>query len=83
MTTLTVTQVRADLSNTLDRVCHHGERIRLQRNGKDVVALVSVADAEILEALEDQYDLEEVHRRLDKGQKPISYKQVRRELGLV
>ncbi len=82
MTSLSVTKIRADFSNTVDRVCHHGERIKLQRNGKDVLALVPVADVEILEALEDQCDLEEVHRRLAKGQKPIPYKRVRRELGL-
>ena len=39
------------------RVAYKGERIVLERHGKDVAALVSVEDLELLEELEDRTDL--------------------------
>ena len=82
MTTRTVTQARKDLSNLISRVAFKGERITLRRNGKDVAALVPVADAAKLEALEDSLDLKEVQRRLKDGRPPLSYDEVRSQLDL-
>ncbi len=82
MTTLTVTDARRSWSSLVDRVAHHGERIVLCRNGKEVVALVPASDAGLLEALEDKIDLEEAERRLAEGHEPVPYEQVRARLGL-
>ena len=82
MTTLTVTNAREHWSELLDNVKHKGQRIKLQRNGSDVAAMVSSEDAELLELLEDRLDLDEVRRRLSDGKKPVSYKVVRQKLGL-
>jgi len=82
MAALTVTQARDDFASVIDRVYHHGERVILRRHGKDVVAIVPIEDAAFLEAMEDRMDLEEVLRRLNDGEEPIPYEQVRQELGL-
>ena len=54
----------------------------LRRNGKDVAAVVSAEDAELLELLEDKLDLAEAKKRLADGKKTLSYEIVRERLGL-
>ena len=64
MPKLAATALRADLSDTLNRVAFGGERIELERHGKTVAALVSAEDLALLEALEDKVDLAAVRRAL-------------------
>jgi hypothetical protein len=45
-------------------VAHKGERIVVERYGKDAIAIVSVGDLELLELLEDRLDLEEARKAL-------------------
>jgi prevent-host-death family protein len=47
-----VTQARAELADLINRVVYGGERV-VTRHGKPLVALVSAADLEQLEALQD------------------------------
>ena len=82
MTTLTVTEARRTLSGLIDGVAFKGERVMLRRNGKNIAAIISAEDVELLEALEDRIDLEEAKRRLLDGQEALPYDQVRAELGL-
>ena len=82
MTTLTVTDARQHWSELLNSVAFRGERVRLRRNGSDIAAVVSAADAELLELIEDHLDLSEVKNRLADGKKPLSYVDVRATLGL-
>ena len=68
MTRLPASQVREDFADTLNRVAFNGERILLHRHGKNVAALVPVADLEALEALEDRVDLTVARKALrEKG----------------
>ncbi len=53
MTQLRASKARENFSDTINRVAYRGERIVLERSGKRVVALVPVADLELLEELED------------------------------
>ncbi|MEV2252879.1 type II toxin-antitoxin system Phd/YefM family antitoxin [Streptomyces sp. NPDC050147] len=46
-----VTQARAELADLINRVVYGGERVVVTRHGKPLVALVSAADLERLEAL--------------------------------
>ncbi|MCK8678577.1 type II toxin-antitoxin system Phd/YefM family antitoxin [Streptomyces lichenis] len=46
-----VTQARAELAELINRVVYAGERVVVTRHGKPLVALVSAADLERLEAL--------------------------------
>ncbi len=84
MTRLAAHKACENFSDTLDRVVAKGERILLHRRGKNVAALVPVEDLALLEELEDRLDAEEAKRRLaNPNEVPISYEQVRKELGLV
>ncbi|CAM5434875.1 prevent-host-death family protein [Streptomyces sp. LaPpAH-199] len=47
-----VTQARAELAELINRVVYGGERVVVTRHGKPLVALVSAADLQRLEAEE-------------------------------
>lgn len=51
-----VTQARAELADLINRVVYGGERVVVTRHGKPLVALVSAADLERLEALGEPED---------------------------
>ncbi|QFQ95758.1 type II toxin-antitoxin system Phd/YefM family antitoxin [Streptomyces phaeolivaceus] len=51
-----VTQARAELADLINRVVYGGERVVVTRHGKPLVALVSAADLEQLEALQEPAD---------------------------
>ena len=51
-TTLPVSMARSNFSDLLNEVLIYGERVVLERHGKPVAALVSVADLERLETLD-------------------------------
>jgi prevent-host-death family protein len=80
MTSLPISKARGNLSELGNRVALRGERIVIERRGKDLFALVPVEDLEMLERLEDEIDLETVRRRL--GEPSQSLQQVKRDLGL-
>lgn len=50
---VSITVARETLAELIGRVQYGGERIILEKRGKAVAALVSAADAEWLEAMED------------------------------
>ena len=81
MTRVSTTQARESLSDVINRVVYQGERIILERHGKDVVAMVPVKDLELLEELEDRMDLEEARRRLKEPGR-IPWKEIKERLGL-
>ena len=47
------TQARAELADLINKVVYGGERVVVTRHGKPLVALVSAADLERLEDLQD------------------------------
>ena len=47
------TQARAELADLINRVVYGGERVVVTRHGKPLVALVSAADLERLDQLQD------------------------------
>lgn len=51
-----VTQARAELADLINRVVYAGERVVVTRHGKPLVALVSAADLERLEGLQESAD---------------------------
>ena len=48
-----VTQARAELADLINKVVYGGERVVVTRHGKPLIALVSAADLERLEDLQD------------------------------
>ena len=61
------------------------ERVVFEYKGKKL-ALISADDLDYLETLEDRYDNEACDRILkemeEKGEKPVPFEQIRKELGL-
>ena len=82
MTRLTASQLREDLASALNKVAFGGERIVIQRNRKDVAALVSMEDLSLLRALEDKLDLEEMKKAIDEPGANIPWEDVKKELGV-
>lgn len=81
MTRVAATKLRTAISHLLDRVVHHGERVTVERYGKPVAALVSSADLELLEAIENRMDIEAARSALrEPGRR--SWDEVRAELAL-
>ena len=53
-TRLLASEVRENFADTISRVGFGNERIVLVRNGKDVVALISMKDLHLLQSIEDR-----------------------------
>ena len=64
MTRVAASKLRTTISDLLDRVVHHGERVAVERYGKPVAALVSPEDLELLEAIENRIDIEAARKAL-------------------
>jgi len=56
-TVMKTSDARAHFSDVPNDVGVKGERVVLERHGKGLVAIVPVADLELLERLEDEMDL--------------------------
>ncbi len=82
MREIPISNIRDDLAETVRRVEHRNERVMLTRHSKPVAALVSAADLELLELLEDRADLELVRVALTESDERIPYEKVRADLGL-
>ena len=81
MARVAATKLRTTISDLLDRVVHHGERVAVERYGKPVAALVSPEDLELLEAIEDRMDIEAARKALSEPGRR-SWDEVRAELAL-
>lgn len=77
-----VREARDQFADLINRVIYGGERVVIERRGKDAVAIVSLQDLELLEQIEDRIDLEEAKRALEESDERIPYEQIRAELGL-
>lgn len=84
-----VSEFKNEIAETLNRVVYAGERVLLQRHGKDVAALVSLKELKLLEdieEMEDEVDLREaltVLKKIKSGKTGIvSWEDAKKELGL-
>ena len=82
MTKMSVTAARDHLAELVRRVEVSRERVVLTRHGRDVAALVSAEDLELLELLEDRVDLEAVREALAESSDRVPYAKLRADLGL-
>jgi prevent-host-death family protein len=69
------------LGEYLDRAEHRHERITITRNGKPSAVLISVADAELLDELEDRMDSEEAQAARAEAERDgwVSWREVVRQ----
>jgi PHD/YefM family antitoxin component YafN of YafNO toxin-antitoxin module len=85
MITVTVSDLRDHLPDRIDDVRISNERIIVRKHKKDVAALVSVEDAQLLEALEDFIDLRAALEALEDHERDgagMSIEDFRKELRL-
>jgi prevent-host-death family protein len=80
MVRVTVSDARKDFSDTLNKVAFGGERIVLHRRDKDVVAIIPIADLQLLEQLEDAMDLDLVRKALAETRETMSWETLKEEL---
>ncbi len=89
MVHLPVSEFKNEIAETLNRVVYAGERVLLQRHGKDVAALVSMKELKILEEIEkveDEIDLKEALKALKELKSgkdtTIAWDKAKKEFGL-
>ncbi|MGD0382151.1 MAG: type II toxin-antitoxin system Phd/YefM family antitoxin [Thermoguttaceae bacterium] len=82
MTALSVTEIRDNLSDAINRVAYQGERIIVRRSGHDVLAMIPINDLALLEKIEDEIDIRDAEKILAGSGKRIPYEKLRKELGL-
>jgi antitoxin Phd len=75
-------EVRKNLSEVVSRAAFGGERIVVGRRERDLAAVVSMEDLELLQLLEDREDVKAAIKTLKKGEKGIPWAQAKKELGL-
>ena len=75
------TQIEKNFSTVVDEVVKEKERVILTQKGKDLIALVPVEDAQLLEDLEDRHDLEDARKAL-KEEGAIPWEKLKADLGL-
>jgi len=71
---MTASQLRDQLSLTLNRVAYGGERIVLSRSKKDVAALISLSDLDLLLLIESHLaavEAQEASVASQPGQDPV------------
>ncbi|MBL8876999.1 MAG: type II toxin-antitoxin system Phd/YefM family antitoxin [Phycisphaerae bacterium] len=79
--TVTVARARARFADTIDLVRSTGQRIVLSKSGKRAAAIISIEDLELLQRLEDAYDLKAARAALkEPGATP--WDDVKKRLGL-
>ena len=79
---LPASKARERFADVLDEVSVKGERIVLERHGKTGAALISPDDLELLEALEDRYDVELVRQTLAESDERIPWSKIKERLSL-
>ena len=83
MTRMGVSDARDHLSEVVDRARYTQERVVLTKRGREVGAIISIDDLNLLEMLEDQLDIKEARQAIAESQgERISYEEVRKKLGL-
>jgi prevent-host-death family protein len=82
MKRLNTSAARDGLADILNQVAYAGERVILHRRGKNVAAIVSMEDLQLLQAMEDKLDNEAADAALMEPGESIPWDQVKTEPGL-
>ena len=84
MISLPISKARSEFTEILNKVHYQGERIIIQKHDKNIGAIISIDDLELLEAIEDYLDIKEARAAIaeakEKGTTPWS--EIEKELNL-
>lgn len=79
-----ISEARESFSTTINRVAFAGERVVLTRHGRRIAAVVPIEDLDLIEAIEDASDLDDVRAALAdpaNGER-IGWEDLKAQLGL-
>lgn len=86
MLTISAAKARDQFADLVNQVAFGNQRAKVTRRGKDLAAIVSLEDLELLEAIEKRLDLieflEAMEQWEDSGKKTVSLDEVYNRLGL-
>lgn len=84
MVKIEATTARNAFSDVVNKVAYGADRVVIERRGKPVAAMISMADLRLLELLEDRMDIEAARRALaePKNRVRIPWEKVKADLGL-
>lgn len=88
MTTISAEKARNTFSELVSHTAYSKDRVVVTRNGKKMVAIISIEDFELLEKiidrLEDELDAEDIKAALNEVRegKTLPWEQVKKDLGL-
>lgn len=79
-----ISEARESFSTTINRVAFGRERVVLTRHGKRIAAVVPIEDLDLLEALEDARDLDDVRAALGDpaNRERIGWEELKAQLAL-
>ncbi len=66
--------VRSNLADTLNQIIYRGERVTICRRDKELAAIVSMEDLQLLEEIENSKDLKNAKRimkRIEEGKEEV------------
>lgn len=78
-----VSEARESFAELVNRAAYGHERVLVARRGRPIAAIVPIEDVELLERLEDEFDLELAREALadPANAAPIPWEQIEAELG--
>ena len=82
MTTIKFTEARANLPSLVTQVITEGQRVIIERHGHERVALVPMADVEVLQRLEDAADVEAAEAALAESGNTVPWEKVKEDLAI-
>ncbi|MCD4848634.1 MAG: type II toxin-antitoxin system Phd/YefM family antitoxin [Candidatus Aegiribacteria sp.] len=80
--TISTADARMNFSDVINKVAYGNEPIVLTRRGKSIAALVSIAELELLQRIEEHLDIEDAKAALAELGENISAEEVWKSLGL-
>ena len=80
-TIISTAEARKNFADIVNKVAYGKEPIVLTRRGKEVAALVSIDELELLRQIEDYIDIEDAKKALAESGDNVSAKEVWKQLG--
>ena len=84
MSRLAASDAREHFAEILNRVAYGGDRVVVERRGKELAAIVSLDDLKILETIEDRLDVDDALAAIEEADQKgtTSWKSLKAKLGL-